>query len=99
VLRSLDIEVIGTASHGDYLCRVRGYVNHNFFLECPRPNEWRRWPLEEFALKYEAYWLGYTHYIADNGGQWRYDIDERIDGFTQEGTQLQVSIHPQHWTL
>ena len=37
-LRRAGFDVVGTAAHGDALCRALGYNNGEVFLEAPRPN-------------------------------------------------------------
>lgn len=91
--------ITGTASHGDPLCNKMGFINHDIWKQSPRDTQWKRFDLADFGLKYEAYWLNYTHYISDSGGKWNCDVDQRIADFEKNGKQMQVLVHPQHWKL
>lgn len=78
----LGIEVTGTSTHGDGLCRQFGYRNFHMFEEVTRimppelsddcPERIRNMlgivSMRELGLRYEAYGVRTRHYCADSGG-------------------------------
>lgn len=100
---------IGTASHGDPLCYEKNFLNYYIWDGVPKQKGWDnfdfpKFKLDDFGLKYEAYFTGHTHYISDSGGQWRQDNKAVVDDFRKrlsngEQVKLQVLIHPQWWQL
>lgn len=106
-LRSEDINIRGSASHGDPLCHKLGYLNYEVFKECPRTQEAINFPkpsftipqvsMHDFGLEYEAYHVPYDLYLSESGGRsWNRT-------FTAEDLaahdRVQILIHPQHWKI
>jgi hypothetical protein len=82
-LREYAGSVVGTSCHGYVECYDRQYFNYQIWSEYdPAKNEgfeilWPRFSLKEFDLEYEAYFMDYTHYYSDSGGN---DIGYVVDG-------------------
>lgn len=84
-LRMHGIEVAGTSTHGDRLCRELAFRNYELFSESvyasrggPRVVEHRGNRVElgavsmsEFGLEYEAYDIPRDRYVTDSGGSLR----------------------------
>ena len=111
-LRMLGAIVIGSAAHGDELCRSFNFVNDEQFFECPRPGYGGRgrtigpsrggFVLEPKArmkwdLMYDSNWLPRRFYGSDSGGVWSKPWEEiEKEGLSREG-QLHLLIHPDWW--
>lgn len=101
--------VVGTASHGDPLCHTHGFINYYIWKGIPEhpgfpKYYWQKQNLEDYGMKYEAYFTGHTHYITESGGHWHQDNKTVIEDFKLklnegEKVKLQILIHPQWWTL
>lgn len=83
-LRDHGLNIIGSASHGDPLCRKLGFINYDIFKECLRTSEAVGFPdcsfdhprlkMADFGLEYEAYHVPYDLYLSESGGRewtWR----------------------------
>jgi hypothetical protein len=77
-LRDNDIEVLGTACHGDPLCYTKNYYNYEVWKEFdPKLTEQRsrgEYPTVSFAdygFIYESYFIDYDYYVSDSGGSFR----------------------------
>lgn len=81
LLREHGLNIIGSASHGDPLCRKLGFINYEIFKECERTSEAIGFPdctfdhprlsMADFGLEYEAYHVPYDLYLSESGGrQW-----------------------------
>ena len=84
--RANDIEVIGTASHGDKLCRELTFTNYEVWTECPKSSQGKvenipQYPLRYFGLQYEAYFLPRHGYLSDSGSRWLGGIGQEIAPF------------------
>lgn len=106
-LRKHGHEIVGSASHGDKMCRTWGYVNYDVFEECPREGSGLNFPkhktkfpkvsMKDFGLKYEAYHLHRDQYFSESGGKWGFIPEEK--NFADEKLVTQILIHPQWWDL
>lgn len=73
------INIRGSASHGDPLCHLRGYINYEVFEECPRTQEAHGFKqpdfeipkvsMKLFGLDWEAYHVPYDLYLSESGGK------------------------------
>jgi len=73
------VKIKGSASHGDPLCRLRGYINYEVFEECPRTQEAHGFKqpdfeipkvsMKLFGLEWEAYHVPYDLYLSESGGK------------------------------
>lgn len=83
-LRSLGIEVVGTACHGNPLGKAEGWMNFDLWLDSPRepgpgyPQGLPRFLLSHFGLQYEAYWLKKNAYLSDNHTGWTGGVNASI---------------------
>ncbi len=82
-LRQGGIEIKGTSAHGSDDNYKYGALNYEVWKEYdPKMNlglgyKGEQFSLEEFDLEYEAYFLPYTHYLSDSGGNW---LGLKVDG-------------------
>lgn len=90
-LRLEGLDIRGTSTHGDALCRDVGYFNLELFRETPwhskggrrvithdgRSVELGQYPMATFGLEYEAYDMPRDLYITDSGGRPRIVKDTR----------------------
>jgi len=99
-------EITGSASHGDGLCRVHGYINYEVFEGCNRgasvvfPNpdfEIPKVNMQDFGLMYEAYFLPRDQYFSESGGNW--GTVPVIEHFENPDLITHILIHPQWWAL
>ncbi len=79
LLRSFNLEIIGTSAHGSQLCYDKSFYNYEIWKEFdPKKNEgliqdkekysyYRNYPLSYFGLKYEAYFTPYNIYLSEPG--------------------------------
>lgn len=109
-LRSHGIDIRGTSTHGDRLCRDLDFRNYELFAESvyaerggPRvvEHEGRRirlgeTPMAELGLEYEAYDLPRDEYITDSGGRLRYKRNTRGRGGQQ---RRQMARPPTYKTI
>lgn len=93
-LRSHKVDIHGTSSHGDALCREIGFRNFELFKECvleanggARVIEYQgyrvdvgRESLSVYGLEYEAYDLPRAVYLTDAGGNLRTRTDTKGRG-------------------
>ena len=100
-LRSLGIEVLSTASHGDRLCREHNYVNYEVWKSFEKKSilAHERYNLLDFGLMTEAYLMKRSHYLSDSGGVFNYeDPIAYIKTWAAHGKgNLQLLIHSQWW--
>jgi hypothetical protein len=90
-LRSYGIDVRGTSTHGDRLCRELNFRNYELFAESvyeerggPRTVEHENnrirlgdVSMADLGLEYEAYDLPRDEYVTDSGGRLRYKRNTR----------------------
>jgi hypothetical protein len=93
-LRSYGIDVQGTSTHGDRLCRELSFRNYELFAESVYDERGGARTVEyegnrirlgdvsmaEFGLEYEAYDLPRDEYVTDSGGRLRYKRNTRGRG-------------------
>ena len=109
LLRSLEIHVYGTASHGSAIAK-KTVPNYQIFSDFAKSDsvlyEGKKYPigkysLKEFEFEYEAYFLNFNFYYSESGGKWN---DE--NGFTGTlqkldksvpGDRIQILTHPDWW--
>ena len=69
------VEVKGTSSHGDPLCRQKNYQNFQVWDECPKEFNnhlgFETVSLEDFGLEYETYFMRQGAYVSESGRQWQ----------------------------
>jgi len=93
MLRSAGVTVVGTAAHGDQICRDLGFNSFEVWTENPKalknPSlDIPRFSLSEFDLEYEAYWQKRTAYLSDNHGGWSGGFGKEIPAHEVIGTFL-----------
>jgi hypothetical protein len=101
-LRAEGFPCLGTAAHGSTETHAAGVINYDMFAECSTDAFRARWtprPMSDFGLTYEAYKLGYAHYLSDNGGKWNVPPLKVKADFQQTGGGLVVLMHPCHWRI
>lgn len=79
-LRKNNIPIYGTSAHGDQICYRYKFINYqmweeydstaNFGFEKPKVT-FGQYSLKDFDLKYESYFLDFTHYLSDSGCHFR----------------------------
>lgn len=113
--RDNGVNIHGSASHGDALCRRWNYLNYEVFNECPRTEEAKDFPIcgfgipkvnmEDLGLEWEAYHVPYDLYLSESGGKkWTGRVG--ATSFTsfkesdlQTAKRVQILIHPQWWNI
>lgn len=111
-LRAAGADVVGSAGHGDELCRKFNFVNDEIFSECPRPGYGGRGreigpageglrlevkPRATYGLVYDSIWLPRRFYASDSGGTWNKPWGEvEAEALSDEG-QLHILLHPDWW--
>lgn len=94
-----DFIIRGSASHGDSLCYQHKYVNYEVFTIAPKVNtlKYAQVNMADYALEYEAYFVGHNHYLSESGGKWRMPVN--TDDLKNHELRTQILIHPQWWNL
>ncbi len=106
-LRAHGFPVVGSASHGDALCRKHGFINYEVFSGTmgARTQEAVNFMQPDFEiptidpasinLQWEAYHVPYDEYYTESGGWWRNIPDpDHVQNFNG---RIQILIHPQWW--
>jgi len=98
------INVNGSASHGDPLCRQYGFINYEIFEGCTRSKDptlpepkfsWDRIKMQDVGLSWEAYWIKRDVQYSEPGGYWSKGLEPVID----PTKRTMILIHPQHHGL
>ena len=106
---SLDIPVHGTAAHGSALARAT-LSNFNIFSDFATKDSVEylgmKYPLGQHTLKeygfdYEAYFVNFTLYYSDSGGQWNDPLGfngilNKLD-ISKPGDRIEILAHPDWW--
>jgi hypothetical protein len=109
-LRSYGIDIRGTSTHGDQLCRELGFRNYELFAESvyeerggPRTVEYEEHrirlgdiSMEALDLEYEAYDLPRDEYVTDSGGRLRYKRNTRGRGGLR---RTELAVEPTYGTI
>ena len=108
-LRSLEIPVYGTASHGSPIAK-KTVPNYQIFSDYAKSDsvfyEGKKYPIGKYSLKdfgfeYEAYFLNYNFYYSESGGKW--NDENGFAGTLQKldksvpGDRIQILTHPDWW--
>jgi hypothetical protein len=106
---SLNIPVYGTAAHGSALARAT-LSNFNIFSDFATKDSVEylgmKYPLgqhslKEFGFDYEAYFINFTVYYSDSGGQW--NDPQGFNGILNKlensnpGERIEILAHPDWW--
>lgn len=109
------INIAGSSTHGDKLCKELGYRNWHLFKECDlkfKSNEifyknkainLREYSLKDFYLNYEAYGLRRDKYISDSGGNIKiyYNLSRHsyYNSYFKNCKITKILTHPIWWNF
>jgi len=108
-LRMHGFPVDGSASHGDKLCHVHGFINYEVFagdmgvrtreaVNFKQPDfELPQVNPDHVGLKWEAYHVPYDEYYSESGGTWK--VIPEPEHFKTFNGRIQLLIHPQWWNI
>lgn len=111
LMREEGLNVTGSASHGDALCRKFGFINYEIFSECKRTREATNFPqpnikmpigtvsMKDFGLNYETYHVPYDRYYSESGGQFSNTPVPTPEEIGEINDRVQILIHPQWWPI
>lgn len=105
-LRGGGLDIVGVSHHGSPSAARHDFNNYEFFAGMTtrdalaagrRVVPLGRHSLQEFALQYEAYHLGYEHYYSDVGGTWSPESPLTALPALAPGQSAVILTHPVWW--